>query len=208
GQPPDYLAKKYSSEILSFIEKKNDNARVFISEPGVPSCGRLISCLRDAFMRKHFYPHAPCPHYGACPMEGKRGGKWCNYSFSTEDAPESLRRFSRSIYIPKERAVLSFLALEKIWREDEKGLDTAERQSQPGHNAASDYNGGRLTFRVTSDPIRLPGGRIGYYACSAVGLLLVVTDNELLSGDLLEVETERIPEKRDAKTGALVLEIE
>ncbi len=195
GQPPDFLAKKYCTEILKYVEKKNDNARVFISEPGVPSCGRLISCLRDAFMKRHFYPAAPCPHYGTCPMEGKRGGKWCNFAFSTEDAPESLRRFSRSIYIPKERAVLSFLALEKIWKEEEEG---------PVEDAGGE---GKLVFRVTSDPIRLPGGRTGYYACSPLGLLLAVTDSELLSGDLLEVDPERIPEQRDAKSGALVVNI-
>lgn len=201
GQPPDYLAKKYSTELLKYIEKKNDSARIFISEPGVPSCGRLISCMREAFMRRHFYPAAPCPHCGACPMEGKRGGKWCNYAFSTEDAPQSLRRFSRSIYIPKERAVLSFLALEKKWNEAEEALLRQDGTAGNG-NASS-----RLTFRISSDPIRLPGNRTGYYACSSLGLLLAVTDSELHSGDLLEVEADRLPDRRDEKTGALMLTV-
>ena len=206
GQPPDFLAKKYSTELLKYIEKKNDTARIFISEPGVPSCGRLISCMREAFMRRHFYPAAPCPHCGTCPMEGKRGGKWCNYAFSTEDAPQSLRRFSRSIYIPKERAVLSFLALEKKWDEAEE----AEREQDNTDSGNSNGNGnasGSLTFRISSDLIRLPGKRTGYYACSSLGLLLVVTDSELHSGDLLEVEADRLPDRRDEKTGALMLSI-
>ncbi|MCR5622671.1 MAG: small ribosomal subunit Rsm22 family protein [Treponema sp.] len=199
GQPPDFLAKKYAVEMLKYIEKKNDSARVFISEPGVPSCGRLVSCLRDSFMKRNFYPVAPCSHYGKCPMEGKRGGKWCNFAFSTEDAPESIRRFSRSIYIPKERAVLSFLALEKIWREEgEAGAPARKEASVPGP----------LSFRISSDPIQLPGSRTGYYACSPLGLLLVVTDTELRSGDLLELELDRLPEHRDEKSGALILNIE
>lgn len=215
GQPPDYLAKKYSTELLKYIEKKNDSARIFISEPGVPSCGRLISCMREAFMRRHFYPAAPCPHCGACPMEGKRGGKWCNYAFSTEDAPQSLRRFSRSIYIPKERAVLSFLALEKKWDEAEEALLQQDGEAGSGNGRAGTGNtdtdrnssGSRLTFRISSDPIRLPGNRTGYYACSSLGLLLVVTDSELHSGDLLEVEADRLPDRRDEKTGALMLTV-
>lgn len=214
GQPPDYLAKKYSTELLKYIEKKNDSARIFISEPGVPSCGRLISCMREAFMRRHFYPAAPCPHCGACPMEGKRGGKWCNYAFSTEDAPQSLRRFSRSIYIPKERAVLSFLALEKKWDEAEEALLQQDGIAGSGNGRAGTGNtdtdrnsSGSLTFRISSDPIRLPGNRTGYYACSSRGLLLVVTDSELHSGDLLEVEADRLPDRRDEKTGALMLTV-
>ena len=205
GQPPDFLAKKYSMEILKYIEKKNDDARVFISEPGVPSCGRLISCLRASFIKRNFYPVAPCPHYGTCPMEGKRGGKWCNFSFSTEDAPESLRRFSRSIYIPKERAVLSFLALEKIWKGEGQ---EQEAQKLPEQQENSADKNGTLAFRVTSDPIRLPGSRTGYYACSRHGLLLAVTDNELRSGDLLELEADSLPERRDEKSGALILNID
>ncbi len=214
GQPPDFLAKKYSTELLKYIEKKNDSARIFISEPGVPSCGRLISCMRDAFMRRHFYPAAPCPHCGTCPMEGKRGGKWCNYAFSTEDAPQSLRRFSRSIYIPKERAVLSFLALEKKWDEAEEALLQQDGEAGSGNGRAGTGNtdtdrnsSSRLTFRISSDPIRLPGNRTGYYACSSLGLLLVVTDSELHSGDLLEVEADRLPDRRDEKTGALMLTV-
>ena len=66
---------------------------------------------------------------------------------------------------------------------------------------------GTLSFRVTSDPIRLPGSRTGYYACSRHGLLLAVTDNELRSGDLLELEADRIPEKRDEKSGALKFQV-
>ncbi len=202
GQPPDYLAKKYSTELLKYIEKKNDDARIFISEPGVPSCGRLISRLRDAFMKRHFYPVAPCPHYGNCPMEGKRGGKWCNYSFSTEDAPESLRHFSRSIYIPKERAVLSFLALEKKWKDEEEETSPAPVDRERDLNQQ-----GKISFRISSDPIRLPGNRTGYYACSPLGLLLAVSDSELRSGDLLEVEADHLPDRRDEKTGALMLNI-
>ncbi len=194
--PPDYLAKKYSVQLLNFIDKKNDKARIFITEPGVPSCGRFITCIRTALMKRSFYPVAPCPHYEDCPMQGKRGGKWCNLSFSTEDAPYSLRKFSKSIYIPKERAVLSFIAAEKVW-------------SVQGAPALADEPkaGGKLQFRITSDPIRLPGDRTGYYACSEQGLLLVVTAQKLRSGQLLEAELKEQLTHVDAKSGALVLNL-
>lgn len=197
--PPDYLAKKYALQILSYIEKKNDDSRVLIIEPGVPACGRFVSLLRSAFMKRSYRIASPCTHCGICPMDGKRGGKWCNYAFSTEDAPETLRAFSRDIYIPKERAVLSFIACEKHY--------VAHGVQEEGRKETHEKPTEKLTFRVTSDAIRLPGHRTGYYACSSQGLLLVVTESSLKSGESLSVELQSPLSAIDEKSGAFLLEI-
>ncbi|HBB42896.1 MAG TPA: hypothetical protein DCZ74_05210, partial [Treponema sp.] len=66
---------------------------------------------------------------------------------------------------------------------------------------------GELSFRVASDPIHLPGSRTGYYACSEIGLLLVVTEDSLRSGECLSIPR---PEKElsvDEKSGAFVVEL-
>lgn len=146
----------------------------------------------------------------------------------------SLRKFSRSVYIPKERAVLSFLAMEKIWNGDavegEADVSASDSPAAAATGAASSVGASaatgaavaagasaankgalkdkKLALRITSDPIRLPGSRTGYYACSSLGLLLVVTGSELHSGELLEVELDSIPTHRDAKSGAIVIDIE
>lgn len=194
NMPPDYLAKKYCEKILSYImeEKPSENGagdfrKVLLIEPGIPSSARLLSLMRDAMIRRGFSPVSPCPHAAQCPMDGKRGGKWCNFAFGTQDAPAALKKLSESARLPKERAVLSFVA-----------LTAAEKKSG---------DAGELSFRVASDPIHLPGSRTGYYACSEIGLLLVVTEDSLRSGECLSIPR---PEKKlsvDEKSGAFVVEL-
>ena len=186
--PPDYQAKKITEGILPYINPKCENAKVFLVEPGVPNSARLLSLMRDAFMRRGFNPVSPCPHASSCPMDGKKGGKWCNFAFSTDDAPADLKKISEKANLPKERAVLSFVAMEKspAQKSDEKNL----------------------SFRIGSDPIHLPGGRTGYYACSVLGLLLVVTDSNLLYGDLLSVPAPKRNLPVDEKSGAYILSLD
>ena len=183
SMPPDYLAKKNCEKILSYA--KDDTSSVLIIEPGVPKAARFISLLRDALIRREFMPVAPCPHCGECPMDGKRGGKWCNFAFSTDAAPAALKKLSEASDLPKERAVLSFIFAVKAPIEKPEEF---------------------LFFRVTSDPIKLPGGRTGYYACSDKGLLLVVAQTYLASGDLYKIKRPSSLEHIDAKSGALVVE--
>ena len=184
--PPDYLAKKQCQNLISYAQKTD--ARILVIEPGVPSCARFISLIRDAFLRKDFIPVSPCTHCEACPMDGKRGGKWCNYVSSTTDAPKALKHLSDSAHLQKERAVLSFIAVQNKVTE-EKTED--------------------LTFRIASDSIRLPGNRQGYYACSPLGLLLVVTQTQLASGESyrLTLNTNK-PLRTDAKSGAYILNLD
>lgn len=192
--PPDYLAKKYSSDLLSYVNKDSSRAKILVIEPGVPPCARFLSLLRDALMRNAFMPSSPCPHACECPMDGKKGGKWCNYAFSTEDAPRDLKKLSESASLAKERAVLSFIAAEK------KSDDSVQID-------AMSESGKVLKFRIASDEIRLPGNRTGYYACSEKGLLLVVARKKYFSGELLSVPLPKNMTRMDRKSGARVIEI-
>lgn len=184
--PPDYLAKKYCTGLNSYVNTSNEKAKILVIEPGVPACARFISLLRDAFIRNDFMPVSPCPHTQECPMCGKKGGKWCNYAFSAEDAPRDLKKLSEAAHLSKERAVLSFIAAEK------------------NYNASSEE---QLTFRIASDEIRLPGDRTGYYACSQKGLLLVIAKKKYYSGELISVPMPKNMTRMDRKSGALVIEI-
>ena len=188
--PPDYQAKKCVQSILPYIDSAKKNARILLVEPGVPASARFLSLTRDAFMKKDFIPLSPCPHSGVCPMDGKRGGKWCNFAFSTEDAPKELKKISEKSNLSKERAVLSFLALQKT-------------QDEVLENNLSE-----LVFRIESDPIRLQKNRTGYYACSRLGLLLVITKTPLFYGDCLTVASPKKELPVDEKSGALILNID
>lgn len=186
--PPDYLAKKQCQNLMNYAQKSD--ARILVIEPGVPSCARFISLLRDAFMRKDFVPVSPCTHCEACPMDGKKKGKWCNYVSSTQDAPKALKHLSDTAHLTKERAVLSFIAVQ----------DKASAQISESED---------ITFRIASDSIRLPGNRQGYYACSPLGLLLVVTQTELASGESYRLALDKNrPLRTDAKSGALILNLD
>ncbi|MBQ0040046.1 MAG: hypothetical protein KBS64_06440 [Treponema sp.] len=183
--PPDYLAKKYTDRLASFA--KPGTGRILSIEPGDPRSARLLSLMRDAFMRKDFVPVAPCCHCGTCPMDGKKGGKWCNFAFSADDAPADLKRISEKADLAKERAVLSFVAVE--------------------HGTQKEENDRFLTMRIASDPIRLPGHRTGYYACSEKGLLLAVTDQKLFSGELIRTQSPKKPMPTDEKSGAQIINL-
>ena len=207
GEPPDYLAKKYSQALFKYLDFENGGAAnegraksvrggpaLLLVEPGVPKSARFVSLMRDAFIRRGLVALAPCPHQQSCPMDGRRAGqggangKWCNFAFETDDAPKKLLALSASAGIPKERAVLSFV------------LAGAARES-----FASPKSGGLL--RVASDIIRLPPDgegqkpRAGHYACSEQGLVLAISKGgkRVYSGDLLEVENNFTP-KSGAET--------
>ena len=51
--------------------------------------------------------------------------KWCNFAFTTEDAPQRLLKLSRDSNLPKERAVLSFVFVWK-WVSETKGKELEE----------------------------------------------------------------------------------
>lgn len=190
--PPDALAKKYSKALFPYLQ---ENASVLLIEPGVPNSARFISLMRDAFLRNGFFAAAPCPHQGRCPMDGRRAGKsgasgkWCNFAFETADAPKRLLSLSEKSGLPKERAVLSFVFVQK--NENAKKLS---EQSE--------------SIRIVSDTIHLAQkGARGHYACARQGFSLAVCSpgKKVESGDLIFGAKEK--NERDEKTNALIFEI-
>lgn len=192
---PEYLAEKYTSMLLSYAAEKHT---IFVVEPGIPRQARIISLLRDSFIKAGMSITAPCPHAEDCAMNGlhaRMGGttKWCNFAFATDDAPRQLQELSTDAGIPKERAVLSFII----------ASNTVHIKEETEHDDTTDS---LLLLRIASAPIRLPGYRTGYYACSRLGLTLVVDASgiNLKSGDLITAQPlhDFAGLSKDAKTGA------
>ena len=202
--PPDFLAKTCTADILKYFEKDSPSAQtVLLVEPGDPRSARLVSLMRDSFMRKGFAPLSPCPHLHACPMAGRTAanpnGKWCNFAFDTKDAPEELLKLSKNANLQKDRASLSYVLL---CRQEEKteGKNSSETEKR------------ELKLRVASDFIRLPEiHKSAWYCCSELGLVLAIdkTNRQPKNGDLLTVKhpgsAENCPS--DKKTGAVILDI-
>lgn len=193
--PPDALAKKYSKALFPYLQ---ENASVLLIEPGVPNSARFISLMRDAFLRNGFFAAAPCPHQGRCPMDGRRAGKngasgkWCNFAFETAVAPKRLLSLSEKSGLPKERAVLSFVFVQK--NENAKKLSEKSEQGE--------------SIRIVSDTIYLAQkGARGHYACARQGFSLAICPpgKKVESGDLICDAKEK--NERDEKTNALIFEI-
>ena len=184
SEPLEQTSKKYASVILGYACK---DAAVFVAEPGIPRAARFISLLKDSLMRKKFLPVSPCPHFGACPMDGRKGGKWCHFVLLTDDAPEKLLKLSAAAGIPKDRASLSFVF-------------SASENYAPNAETTKD-----LPLRIVSDSIRLYDGSSARYACSARGLTLAIApETDYSSGDFVRVNGEDIKKLPvDRKSGAV-----
>ena len=200
-------AKQYASSLLSYAAKK---CALLVIEPGVPSAARIISLMRDTLLKKNMTIVSPCPHADACPMNGYRAhrgsaSKWCNFAFSTEDAPPSLLKLSKDAKLPKTRAVVSFLFARNAF---ENGSGKAVRGCT---DEAPKTKSAEFPIRIVSDAITLPGRASGHYACSPLGLTLAVPASgiALFSGDRIAVgklgDPARLP--KDEKTGAAVISV-
>ncbi len=210
--PTDFLAKKYTGEILSYI--KSEDSTLLLVEPGDPHSARFISLMRDALIRQNYVPVAPCPHIKSCPMAGRTNGrttnaygknaKWCNFAFDTDSAPKNLLKLSEKAGLPKERASLSFVVAKKISENEQvkkagsdKSTDSAQRPE-------------KTFIRIASDFIRLPDlHKSGYYACSQFGLLLAIDEHGLQpkNGELLQIKTPEDLSERDKKSGAIIVKL-
>lgn len=188
--PPEYQTKKYFEQLTNYGTKE---ANFLLVEPGVPKAARTLSLLRDRFIGIEKYVLAPCPHAEECPMNGFKAytgsqHKWCNFSFSTVDAPAKLLKLSEQAKLSKDRATLAFIAI----------------STKPASKNKTDDE---MKIRINSDPFPLPAGRTGFYGCSKLGLTLISTRNkQLTSGDLISVKKPR-EGKIDQKSGARIVEL-
>lgn len=175
---------------------------ILVVEPGVPRSGEFIACLRAALLEQDCPPLAPCTHAGPCPFPGGRAAgekqKWCHFVLDTQEAPRPLLELSAAAGLPKERAALSFV------------LAGAAAQ---GCGEALRAGTAEMAVRIMSDPFPLPAkGRYGRYGCSGKGAVLAAGEKErvyamnagaLFRAPILAPDKER----RDPKTGALVVEL-
>lgn len=195
GTPPDFIAKKLTEKILSYTNMQNSKAKILIVEPGVPKSARLVSLMRDSLARKNFIAISPCTHFEKCNMNGEKGEKWCNFCFNTQNAPKNLKKLSELSELPKERAVLSFIATQKMSTDEIEKTELADEKF--------------LTFRITSEEIYLPNHKVAYYACSKLGLLLVLSETKLFSGESFKVKmpSPHLLQRRDKKTDAILVDL-
>ena len=220
--PPEFKVKKNYEQLGRYSAPE---AKFILIEPGVPKAARTLALLRDRFLKAGAKVVAPCPHDQKCPMDGFRAYtgskcKWCNFAFETTDAPRSLQKLSEQAKLPKERATLSFIAI------NSNGNDVAvpalysgvpepvEEREQLGKE-----RGEVLSIRITSDKLRLPNYMCGFYGCSRLGLVLVTLPDENntrlpkpkfipKSGDLIQVKIKK-PDSlpKDEKSGAVIIKL-
>ncbi len=191
SQPLEAEAKKYAARLFSYGAQKPDGkseCAFFVAEPGIPRAARFISLLRAAMLRKNMSCVSPCPHENECPMDGKKGGKWCHFILNTETAPAALKKLSEKAGLAKERAAISFIFTRPEALSRNPKAEHAEKRETDGNPAAAAKTPYRI--RICSDPIALPEHKTGLYACASWGLTLVIEKNarkkRLASGDLTE----------------------
>lgn len=186
--PPEFQTKKYFDQLLEY---STEQTKYLLIEPGFPKSARTLSLLRERFINEQKQILSPCTHTENCPMNGFNAYtgsscKWCNFAFSTENAPSALRNLSTDAHLQKDRAVLSFISV----------ISDSKKQSNKENE---------LTVRITSDPLKLSRNHTGFYACSKIGLLLLefCSESNHSSGDELTIELKTAIEKLyvDSKTG-------
>ena len=214
--PPEFQTKKYYEQIERYCEK---DTGILLVEPGVPKAARTLSLLRTRFIKDGHTIAAPCPHAEECPMSGFKAytgskNKWCNFAFSTEDAPAKLQKLSVAAKLPKERATLSFIAVAASAEASSAVVSTPSTSS----GTATTVSTG-TPVRITSDKLKLPNYMCGYYACTQFGLALIKLPDENnkrlpkppfrpQSGDLIQVKI-KTPDSlpKDEKSGAVIIEL-
>ena len=207
SQPLEAEAKKYAARLFSYGAQKPDGkseCAFFVAEPGIPRAARFISLLRAAMLRKNMSCVSPCPHENECPMDGKKGGKWCHFILNTETAPAALKKLSEKAGLAKERAAISFIFTRPEALSRNPKAEHAEKRETDGKTP--------YRIRICSDPIALPEHKTGRYACAPWGLTLVIEKNvrekRLASGDLAEAPLKATDIQNlsiDRKSGAKIV---
>ena len=197
--PPEFQSKKYYDQLCLY---KNDDCKFLLVEPGVPKSARTICLLRDRFIKENYDLIGPCSHCGECPMNGFKAytgssHKWCNFAFSTENAPTKLLKLSENSKLTKDRATLIFISVVP-----NKSFDN----STVVDKNISEKQDNSLSVRIISDCMKLHNNSFANYGCSKIGLVLVSskTENAFKSGDLLKIECSQDIKKLpiDKKSGA------
>ena len=169
------------------------DACILTVEPGVPQSGRFIAFLRSAFLELGREPLSPCTHTKACPLNGEKK-RWCHFAFEAADAPKELLRLSAAAGLPKERLVFSYLLA--------GAAISAPAKNAPKKSAEK--------VRVISDAFPLPPARFGRYGCCSRGLVLLRGGKnrvEKTACGSLAAPIFAANEQRDAKSGALIMEL-
>lgn len=203
-------AERAAKTIQHYLQK---NGAALIIEPGIPLAGEFVSALRKNFIEKKYKIISPCPHVEICPIPGRKtaeqnnikypiaSDKWCHFSFYADDAPSKLVELSEAARLEKTRASLSFIYC--------RGEEKKEKQSDL-ENEKKDF-----LARISSEIIKLGDGKIGRYACSEKGFLLLTEKKgsrsklkEYVDGSLIKIENEKINRFfHDRKTGALIIQV-
>lgn len=185
NKPLEEQAKRYTQTLSSYAA---NNFATLVIEPAVPRSSRFISLTRDALIRKKLSILSPCLHEKECPMDGRRGGKWCHFVLDTTNAPKKLHKISDAAGLPKDRAALSFVFASNFTK------------AEPSKE---------IKFRVASDPIRIPSKGEGRYACSEIGLSLLMNFNNTKSGDEISIDKNKFRNIHslpiDFKSGAKII---
>ncbi len=189
NKPLEELSKKYGTSLLGYGAKES---LYFIAEPGIPRSGRFVSLLRDFYVRKKYSIVSPCTHIKTCPMDGRKGQKWCHFVLDGNVAPKPLQKLSMQIGLTKDRASISFVC-----------ASSSEEKEKT-----------ELRSRIVSDSIFVPMGangtkKKGRYACAPWGLTLAMESKEnYASGDevaysFTQDDISKLPV--DAKTKAKIV---
>ena len=166
------------------------------------------------FIEKKYKIISPCPHVEICPIPGKKtaeqknikypiaSDKWCHFSFYADDAPPKLVELSEAARLEKTRASLSFIYCQGGEEKKEKQLESKKEKKD-------------FLARISSEIIKLGDGKIGRYACSEKGFLLLTEKKgsrsklkEYVDGSLIKIENEKTNRFfHDRKTGALIIRV-
>ena len=202
--PPEFQSKKYYDQLCSY---KNDDCKFLLIEPGVPKSARTLCLLRDRFIKENYDLIGPCSHCGECPMNGFKAytgsqNKWCNFAFSTENAPTKLLKLSENSKLTKDRATLIFISVVP-----NKSFDN----STVVEKNISEKQDNSISVRIISDCMKLHNNSFANYGCSKIGLVLVSSKIEKAfnSGDLLKIECSQDIKKLpiDKKSGAKLISL-
>lgn len=160
--------KNYAKIIDSYLE---ENGSFIVVEPGVPIGGAIVSSFRKSFLEKGYSIISPCPHIEACPLHEKSfngkpvaKNKWCHFAFSTLKAPSNLIKLSDSVGLNKKVASFSYIYCEKNAKNEKEDIAF-------------------FSAIIISNIIKLDYKKIGRYACSSNGFLLLKgEENSILKG--------------------------